>query len=147
MWIPRDGVADPQLICDTLMTEALKMGVTVIENCAITQVLQKQFKIAGVDTDRGRVACDYFVNCAGFWSRNVGQLSKPPVKMPVQAAEHYFLLTKPILNLDPMTPVVRDLDGQIYIRENNGTLLGGGFESVARPAFADSVIPSKYISL
>lgn len=120
------------------------MGATVIENCAITEVLQKQFKIFGVNTDRGRIDCDYFVNCAGFWSRSVGQLSKPPVKMPIQAAEHYFLHTKPILNLDPMTPVVRDLDGKIYIRENNGSLLGGGFEQVAKAAFADGVIPSEY---
>lgn len=145
LWIPDDGVADPQSICDTLISESLKMGVTVVENCGVTEVLQNKLKVTGVETVKGQLACEYFVNCAGFWARNIGQFSKPPVKMPIQAAEHYFLHTKPILDLDPMTPVVRDLDGQIYIRENDGSLLGGGFEHVAKPAFGDGGIPCKYI--
>lgn len=37
--------------------------------------------------------------------------------------------------------VVRDLDGYIYFRENNGKLLAGGFEPVAKPAFEDGKIP------
>lgn len=40
-----------------------------------------------------------------------------------------------------MTPVIRDLDGYVYFRENNGRLLAGGFEPVAKPAFEDGVIP------
>lgn len=40
-----------------------------------------------------------------------------------------------------MTPVIRDLDGYIYFRENNGSLLAGGFEPVAKPAFEDGTIP------
>lgn len=51
--------------------------------------------------------------------------------------------TKPIANLNPMTPVIRDLDGYIYFRENNGRLLAGGFEPVAKPAFEDGMIPGQ----
>lgn len=40
--------------------------------------------------------------------------------------------------------VVRDLDGQVYIRENEGSLLAGGFEPVAKPAYEDGSIPCKY---
>lgn len=39
--------------------------------------------------------------------------------------------------------MVRDQDGYIYFRENNGRLLAGGFEPVAKPAFEDGRIPSK----
>lgn len=55
--------------------------------------------------------------------------------------EHYYLHTKPVSGLDPMTPVIRDLDGYIYFRENNGCILAGGFEPVAKPAFEDGSIP------
>lgn len=55
--------------------------------------------------------------------------------------EHYYLHTQPIANLDPMIPVIRDLDGYIYFRENDGRLLAGGFEPVAKPAFEDGMIP------
>lgn len=40
-----------------------------------------------------------------------------------------------------MTPVVRDLDGSVYFRENGGRILAGGFESNAKPAFEDGKIP------
>lgn len=40
-----------------------------------------------------------------------------------------------------MIPVIRDLDGYIYFRENDGRLLAGGFEPIAKPAFEDGMIP------
>lgn len=40
--------------------------------------------------------------------------------------------------------VVRDQDGYIYFRENNGRILAGGFEPVAKPAFEDGRIPSMH---
>lgn len=141
LWIPKDGVADPILICDTLMQESQKLGVRIIENCAVTEVMQEAGCVSAVKTSKGSTKCEYFVNCGGFWARNIGQLSKPCVKVPLHAVEHYYLLTKPIDGLDPMTPVVRDLDGQIYIRERNGRILGGGFELKAKPAFRDCAIP------
>lgn len=42
-----------------------------------------------------------------------------------------------------MVLVVRDQDGYIYFRENNGRLLAGGFEPVAKPAYEDGKIPGK----
>lgn len=147
IWIPKDGVGDPQLICDTLMSEAQRMGVTLVEQCAVTRILQEDFRVKAVKTIKGTIECKYFVNCAGFWARNIGQLSQPIVKVPLHAVEHYFLHTKPVANLDPMLPVVRDLDGKIYIRENNGRLLGGGFELDAKPAFQDGTIPSNFLSI
>lgn len=144
MWIPKDGVAHPQLICETLMDEAAKMGVTIVESCPVTEVIHsKDSSVSAVNTGRGRVDCDFFVNCAGFWARQIGQMSEPCVKIPLHAAEHYFLHTKPIRNLDPTMPVIRDLDGQIYIREIDGRILGGGFDIQAKPAFQDGTIPRK----
>lgn len=61
--------------------------------------------------------------------------------------EHYYLHTKKIPNLDPNTPVVRDLDGHIYFREKDGHLMAGGFEVIAKPAYEDGVIPSNKIIL
>lgn len=62
-------------------------------------------------------------------------------QVPLHPVEHYYLHTKPISGLNPMTPVVRDLDGHIYFRENSGRLLAGGFELIAKPAFEDGEIP------
>jgi len=37
---------------------------------------------------------EYVVNCAGMWARQLGELAG--VSIPLQAAEHYYLLTEPI---------------------------------------------------
>lgn len=146
LWIAKDGVGDPHLVCRSLIQESLRLGVTVVEHCAITQIHQENGKVKAVKTAGGALTeCVYFVNCAGFWARGIGQLSEPYVKVPLHAAEHYYLHTKPIDGLDPMTPVVRDLDGQIYFRENDGRLLGGGFELEAKPAYEDGSIPGKLL--
>ncbi|XP_018058910.1 PREDICTED: pyruvate dehydrogenase phosphatase regulatory subunit, mitochondrial isoform X2 [Atta colombica] len=141
LWIPGDGVGDPYQICLTLMQEAQQRGVRVFENCTVTKVINHSGQIEAVETTRGMIKCQHFVNCAGFWARNVGKLSEPHVKVPLHPVEHYYLHTKPIANLDPMIPVIRDLDGYIYFRENEGRLLAGGFEPVAKPAFEDGIIP------
>lgn len=141
IWIPKDGVAHPKYICDTLISEAARMGVTVIEKCTVNEIVQKYDHVSAVKTNYGRIYCEYFVNCAGFWARSIGEMSEPTVKIPLQPAEHYFLHTKPIDNLDPMMPVVRDLDGQVYIREVDGRILAGGFDSKTKPAFQNVTIP------
>lgn len=87
------------------------------------------------------------MNCGGIWARAIGKMSNPVVKVPLHACEHYYLHTKEIDGLDPMTPVVRDLDGHVYFRENNGRLLCGGFEPEAKPAFEDEKLPGRFISI
>lgn len=147
IWIPKDGVAHPKYICDALITQACEMGVTVIEKCTVKEVAQQQSLISSVRTNLGRVNCAYFVNCAGFWARSIGEMSEPSVKIPLQPAEHHFLHTKPIANLDPMMPVIRDLDGQIYIREVDGRILAGGFDEKTKPAFQNVTIPCELIAI
>lgn len=120
------------------------MGVTVIEKCSVKEISQRNEFLSSVRTNYGRIECDFFVNCAGFWARSIGEMSEPTVKIPLQAAEHYFLHTKPIENLDKMMPVIRDLDGQIYIREVDGRILAGGFDDKTKPAFQNVTIPCKY---
>ncbi|XP_028034780.1 pyruvate dehydrogenase phosphatase regulatory subunit, mitochondrial [Bombyx mandarina] len=139
LWIPGDGVGDPHLLCMSLMREATDKGVGVMEDCSVTAVLSKDDKVSGVETTNGAIECDYFINCAGFWARQVGQLARPQVKVPLLPCEHYYLHTKPIDNLDPKTPVIRDPDGYIYLRERDGCILAGGFEPIAKPVYEEEI--------
>uniref|UniRef100_A0A2H1V324 SFRICE_023543 n=1 Tax=Spodoptera frugiperda TaxID=7108 RepID=A0A2H1V324_SPOFR len=74
-----------------------------------------------------------------YSSFQVGQLARPQVKVPLLPCEHYYLHTKPIENLDPMTPVIRDPDGYIYLRERDGCILAGGFEPIAKPVYEEEI--------
>ena len=55
--------------------------------------------------------------------------------------------TKPVPDLPPDTPVVRDPDGFVYFRENEGRFLAGGFEPKAKPAYMDDELPEKRAEL
>lgn len=129
LWIPNDGICDPQLVCQTFLNEAMSLGVQVIEHCAVNKIHSASGKVSHVETTCGTVTCEYFVNCAGFWAREVGTLSSPPVKIPLKSVEHHLLYTKPITDLDPMTPFVRDYDGRVYFREKDGAIMAGWFQT------------------
>lgn len=52
-----------------------------MEHCPVTGVIQEGGKVVAVKAGTGFVECVYFVNCAGFWARKVGQMSEPHVKV------------------------------------------------------------------
>lgn len=57
------------------------LGVKVFENCKVTKIVTQNNRIKAVETNHGTIECEHFVNCAGFWARNVGKLSEPYVKV------------------------------------------------------------------
>lgn len=142
LWVPGDGIANPYEICLALSQLAARLGVKIVQNCKLEEVLSSNGKVTGVQTNMGTIHCENFVNTAGFWARHIGILSNPRVQIPMHPAEHYYVTTKPITFLSPESPVIRDPDGHVYIREKGGSILAGGFEPVARPAFEDGTLPS-----
>ena len=97
------------------------------------EVVSKHGAITGVRTNQGFIECDNFVNTASAWARHVGTLSYPRVGVPMHAVEHYFLRTKAMPQLMPDCPIIRDPDGHVYFREDDGRFLAGGFEPEAKP--------------
>jgi 4-methylaminobutanoate oxidase (formaldehyde-forming) len=59
--------------------------------------------------------------------------------VPLQAAEHYYLVTEPIEGLHRDLPIVEDPDLYAYYREEMGGLMLGMFEPVAAPWGADGI--------
>ncbi|KAK6644016.1 hypothetical protein RUM43_000281 [Polyplax serrata] len=141
LFIPGDGVADASQICASFIESAKQRGAKFFEETSVTKVICEGERVVAVETNRGTIECSYFVNCGGFWARAIGKMSDPVVKVPLHACEHYYLNTKRIEGLNPMTPAVRDLDGHIYFREYDGRLLCGGFEPEAKPAFENGFLP------
>ncbi|KAG8179596.1 hypothetical protein JTE90_001837 [Oedothorax gibbosus] len=134
LWIPGDGVGDPYDATITFATEASRLGVKVVEDCSVLKLFtDEKHEIKGVETNKGLINCEYFVNSAGHWANHIGQMSYPRVKVPLYPCEHQYLQTMPVENIDPMMPVIRDYDGYFYIREKNGGYLAGGFEPVSKP--------------
>lgn len=73
-----------------------------------------------------RIRANVVVNCAGMWARQLGEANG--VAIPNQAAEHYYLLTDAMPEIDPLSPVIEDSSKGVYVRPEGGGLMLGLFE-------------------
>jgi len=150
LWIPGDGRTNPIDTTRALAIGARRGGALVLENVKVTGIHLRRGAVAGVTTDRGDITCEVVVNAAGMWGREVGQMAG--VTVPLHASEHFYIVTEPIPGVTPELPVLRDTDGYIYLREEVGGILMGGFEPVAKPwgmggipeDFAFSLLPEDW---
>lgn len=126
VWSPKDGRANPVDVTMALAAGARKLGVRIVEGCPVGDFIVKDGRIRGVMTAEGPVMADHVVLAAGMWSRQLG--AKIGVSVPLQAAEHYYLLTEPLDGVNRDMPVVEDPESFAYVREEGGGLLFGLFE-------------------
>jgi glycine cleavage system aminomethyltransferase T/glycine/D-amino acid oxidase-like deaminating enzyme len=136
-YVKDDGRADPVGVTMALAKGARQRGVTILEGVACTGVTQRRGVVTGVTTPAGDIAADYVVNCAGMWARQLG--ARAGVTIPLQAAEHYYLITERIPGLAASCPVLEDPASYGYFREEVGGLMIGLFEPVCAPWRVDGV--------
>ena len=130
-YIPDDGRVNPVDVTMSLAKGARMRGVAIVEGVAVTGFLRERGTVIGVRTAEGDVQAEDVVNCAGMWARQLGELAG--VSIPLQAAEHYYLLTAPIAEVDSSWPVLEDPASYGYYREEGGGLMLGMFEPVCAP--------------
>jgi heterotetrameric sarcosine oxidase gamma subunit len=131
VWLPGDGKANPTDLTQSLAKGARSRGARIVERVRVTGISTKNGAVTGVETDRGAIAAQIVVNCAGQWARKVGQMCG--VSVPLHSAEHMYIVTGRIEGVHPDLPVMRDPDGYIYFKEEVGGLVMGGFEPEAKP--------------
>ncbi len=130
-YVPDDGRVNPVDATMSLAAGARQRGVTIAQNTPVTGLLTGRGTVTGVQTPTGAIEADYVVNCTGMWARQLGE--DHGVKIPLQAAEHYYLITDEIEGLDPSWPVIEDPSSYGYYREEVGGLMIGLFEPECAP--------------
>ncbi|XP_039701783.1 pyruvate dehydrogenase phosphatase regulatory subunit, mitochondrial-like isoform X2 [Pteropus medius] len=138
MHVPEDAVVSSADVALALASAASQNGVQIYDRTSILHVMVKKGQVTGVETDKGQIECQYFVNCAGQWAYELGLSNEEPISVPLHACEHFYLLTRPLETpLQSNTPTVVDADGRIYIRNWQGGILSGGFEKTPKPIFTE----------
>ncbi len=132
-----DGQTNPADTAAALAKGARQAGAQLLENVAVTGIRTADGRVTGVETEAGSIATDCVANCAGMWAREIGLLAGTAV--PLHAAEHFYVVTEPMPEIEPGLPVMRDQDGSIYFKEDAGKLLIGAFEPVAKPWGMDGI--------
>ncbi len=139
IWMPLDGQADPTNIAMALAKGARQRGAQIFENVAVNGITRDKGRVTGVTTADGSIEADIVVNCAGLWAREVGAMAGVPV--PLQACEHFYVVTEPVAGLARNAPVLRVPDECSYFKEDAGKLLVGFFEPRAKPWAVDGIPP------
>jgi 4-methylaminobutanoate oxidase (formaldehyde-forming) len=128
---PEDGRVNPIDVTMALAKGARMGGVQILEGTAVIGITKDVGRVTGVITNMGGIEAEYVVNCAGMWAREIGKMAG--VNVPLQPAEHYYLITEPIEGVNSELPVLVDLDKYAYYREETGGVMLGLFEPVSAP--------------
>jgi 4-methylaminobutanoate oxidase (formaldehyde-forming) len=130
-YVKEDGRVDPIGAAMAMAKGARMRGAKIIEGVPVTGVTQTRGVVTGVETPFGNIQAETVVLCGGMWSRQFGQ--KMGVNIPLQSAEHYYLITERMPQVSPHWPVLEDPGHYGYYREEGGGLMIGLFEPVCAP--------------
>ena len=91
-----------------------------------------------VITDKGSIRAEHVVNAAGLWAREVGEMAG--VQLPLLPVEHHYLISGGLPGLQDRSrelPTIVDLDGEMYLRQEQSGVLLGVYETPATPWAVD----------
>jgi 4-methylaminobutanoate oxidase (formaldehyde-forming) len=125
-FLPTDGQASPSDIAQSLAKGARMHGAKLFEGVRVEGFEIEKGRVTAVATNRGRIACDKVVNCAGQWARQLGALAR--VSVPLQPVKHQYIITEKVDGLATDIATIRDPDRRIYFKEEVGGLVMGGYE-------------------
>lgn len=122
----KEGYVDPNGTTFAYVGAAKKRGAEVILRNRVLELKQRGDGTWDVVTEKGTIHTEHVVNAGGLWAKQLGLMAG--VDLPVTPMEHHYLVTDELESLkalDGEIPVVVDLDGFSYTRqEQNGLLLG-----------------------
>jgi dimethylglycine dehydrogenase len=83
-----------------------------------------------VTTEKGAIIADHVINAAGLWAKQVGRMVG--IDLPISPLEHHYLVTESVPELKALdfeVPMMVDLDGFTYARQDQKGMLVGIYET------------------
>jgi 4-methylaminobutanoate oxidase (formaldehyde-forming) len=131
LYIPKDGQTSPVDTTMALIKGARQGGATVVEGVAVQRLLKNGDTCVGIETEDGHVVeAETVVMAAGMWTRQLAETIG--VNVPLQACEHFYIVTEPLQGVERGMPIVRDPSNYTYFKEETGKIMAGFFEPKAK---------------
>ncbi len=134
LYDPNEGHLDPAGATYAYAKAARKFGAEVCRQTRVVGLTPLANGTWNVATDQGMIEAEHVVNAAGLWAREVGQMVG--IELPLIPMEHHYLVTEEIPELVTLSreiPLIADLDGEIYMRQERKGVLLGVYEKNATP--------------
>lgn len=125
-WIPSDGMTNPVDTARAFAAGARQGGAKILERTPLTRIMVEKGRVTGIETAEGLVRTEKAVICTGMWTRAIA--ADLNLTVPLQAAEHFYVVTESIAGLPSDLPTIRDMDAGFYAKPDAGKLLVGFFE-------------------
>uniref|UniRef100_A0A8D0ZPI7 Dimethylglycine dehydrogenase, mitochondrial n=1 Tax=Sus scrofa TaxID=9823 RepID=A0A8D0ZPI7_PIG len=143
LYNPGDGHIDPYSLTMALAAGARKYGALLKYPAPVTSLKPRSDGTWDVETPQGSMRANRIVNAAGFWAREVGQMIG--LEHPLIPVQHQYVVTSTIPEVKALKrelPVLRDLEGSYYLRQERDGLLFGPYESQEKMKLQDSWVTS-----
>ncbi|MBL8101880.1 MAG: FAD-dependent oxidoreductase [Anaerolineales bacterium] len=138
IYLPRDGQLDPYTTTTSMAKFAKDLGVEIYTNTRVTGIkLSAKGEVQAVVTDKGEIRCEIIVNAAGMWAPRIAAMAGLHVPTTPVDHQHIALRAVPGHEFDPNTPCLRDPDNLVYMRQEQGGLVIGGYEPKPLPRWID----------
>ncbi len=137
VFIPRDGQTSPVDTTMALAKGARDRGVKIVEGVSVEKLVTTGSRFTGVQTEQGFVEAESVVICGGMWTRQLA--STAGVNVPLQACEHFYIVTEPIDGVKVGLPTLRDPGNYTYFKEETGKIMAGFFEPRGKVWNLDSI--------
>ena len=133
MYEPSGGNVDPSGVTNAYALGARSRGAKIHRFTEVTGTEAQADGTWIVRTNKGDIACEWIVNAAGLWAREVAQLAG--VDLPLLPTEHQYFVTETmpeVVEAGRRLPSVADRDGEYYLRAEAQGLLVGAYERDVR---------------
>ena len=123
--IPRDGYVEPKSVAVAYAAAARDRGVAIHTRVAATNLDVVDRRVRAVRTSEGKVETEWVVLATGAWTRQFGQ--QLGLNLHAVPVRHQAFVTTPMPNVLTAQPIVRVTEPQVYVRQEEGGLLVGGY--------------------
>uniref|UniRef100_F7DS18 Dimethylglycine dehydrogenase, mitochondrial n=1 Tax=Ornithorhynchus anatinus TaxID=9258 RepID=F7DS18_ORNAN len=130
LYNPGDGHIDPYSLTMALAAGARRYGALLKFPAPVTGLKPRSDGTWEVETSQGTIRAKRVVNASGFWAREVGKMIG--LQHPLIPVHHQYVVTSTIPEVKALKrelPVLRDLEGSYYLRQERDGLLFGPYES------------------
>ncbi|NCW31560.1 MAG: FAD-binding oxidoreductase, partial [Alphaproteobacteria bacterium] len=133
---PEDGYIQPADLTQALARGARDRGAEIYRNTAVTAISRTDDGLWKITTDKGDITCEHVVSATGNFARKTGAMVG--LNIPVIPVEHQYIVTEAHPDIQARhrdgkheMGVLRDSEGQWYMREEAGGLILGPYEKGA----------------
>ena len=139
LYDPIEGHVDPSGVTHAYAKCAQMAGAEIHRNTPVVGLAQRPDGTWDVQLENGdTIHTEHVVNAGGLWAREVGRMVG--IELPVLAMEHIYLITEDmpevaahVASTGKEMPMTVDFGGEIYLRQEGGSMLLGTYEQACVP--------------